>query len=323
VEGTNSIFFIPYDAVPVERRKDVTYARICADHRPEKSDPNRIRITLGGNLVNYPGDVGTRTADLLTVKLLLNSVISTPGAKFMSLDISNFYLMAPMSRYEYVRMNLDDFPKEIIDKYNLRELASKDGGVIAECRRCVYGLPQAGILANKYLEKRLNEYGYYQSDCTNGLWSHKSRPIQFALCVDDFGIKYVNESDVEHLKEALTAINPETGKPMFEITVDESGSRFCGLFMDWDYNERKVHISIPGYVKAALTRFQHERPKKPQNQPYPHNPIQYGATAQYVEQKDESPLLGKDDKRFIQEVTGTFLFYARAVIQQCWWHWDR
>jgi hypothetical protein len=145
------------------------------------------------------------------------------------------------------------------------------------------------------------------------LWSHKSRPIQFALCVDDFGIKYVNDCDVEHLKEALTAINPETGKPMFEITVDEGGARFCGLFMDWDYEERRVHISIPGYVKAALTRFQHARPKKPQNQPYPHNPIQYGSKAQYVEQKDETPLLGKDDKRFIQEVTGTFLFYARAV----------
>ena len=63
VEGTNALFFIPYADVPVKRRKDITYARICADpHRPEKADPNRIRITLGGNLVNYPGEVGTRTA---------------------------------------------------------------------------------------------------------------------------------------------------------------------------------------------------------------------------------------------------------------------
>jgi len=313
VEGTNALFFIPYADVPKDRRKDVTYARICADHRPEKADPNRIRITLGGNLVNYPGDVGTRTADLLTVKLLLNSVISTPGAKFMSLDISNFYLMAPMTRYEYVRMNLSDFPDDIIEEYNLREITSNDGTVIAECRRAVYGLPQAGILANKYLEKRLNEYGYYQSDYTNGLWAHKSRPIQFALCVDDFGVKYVNDEDVEHLKSALTAINPETGKPMFEITVDMEGSRFCGLFMDWDYEKREVHCSIPGYVEAALKRFKHERPSKPQHQPHPHNPVQYGSKAQYVEPEDDSPKLNKEDKRFIQEVTGTFLFYARAV----------
>jgi len=211
--------------------------RICANHRPEKEDPNRIRITLGGNLVNYPGDCGTRTADLLTVKLLLNSVISTPNAKFMSLDISNFYLMAPMTRYEYVRMKLEDFPEDIIEEYNLRAIATKDGTVIAECRRCIYGLPQAGILANRYLEKRLNEYGYYQSNYTNGLWMHKSRPIQFALCVDDFGVKYINDADVEHLRTALTADNPETGKPMFEVTVDSGGKRFCGLTMDWDYRK--------------------------------------------------------------------------------------
>ena len=231
----------------------------------------------------------------------------------MSLDISNFYLMAPMDRYEYVQMSLDDFPEEIIEEYKLREMATKDGVVIAECRKCVYGLPQAGILANRYLEKRLNEYGYYQSNHTNGLWSHKSQPIQFALCVDDFGVKYVNEEDIAHLKQALTATNPETGKPMFEITVDDEGESFCGLHMDWDYEKREVHVSIPGYVETALKRFKHEKPDKPQHQPYPHNPKKYGAKAQYVEPKDDSPLLNKDDKRFIQEVTGTFLFYARAV----------
>jgi hypothetical protein len=122
----------------------------------------------------------------------------------MSLDISNFYLMAPMTRYEYVRMNLSDFPDDIIEEYNLRGEACDIGTVIAECRRAVHGLPQAGILANKYLEKRLNDYGYYQSDFTNGLWMHKTRPIQFALCVDDFGVKYINDDNVEHLKGALT-----------------------------------------------------------------------------------------------------------------------
>jgi hypothetical protein len=100
---------------------------------------------------------------------------------------------------------------------------------------------------------------------------------------------------------------------MFKITVDMEGSRFCGLFMDWDYEKGEVHCSIPGYVKAALKRFKHERPSTPQHQPYPHAPIQYGAKAQYAELLDTSPLLNKDDKRFIQEVTGTFLFYARVV----------
>ncbi len=56
---------------------------------------------MGGNLINYPGDCGTPTANLLTIKLLLNSVISTPSAKFMMLDLKDFYLMTPMKSYKY------------------------------------------------------------------------------------------------------------------------------------------------------------------------------------------------------------------------------
>ena len=74
----------------MERFKDCTYVRIVCNLRPEKKDPHRVRITVGGDRINYPGDCGTPTADLLTVKLLLNSVVSTPGAKCMTLDISNF-----------------------------------------------------------------------------------------------------------------------------------------------------------------------------------------------------------------------------------------
>ena len=51
---------------------------------------------MSRNLVNYPGDCGTPTSDLLTVKLLLNSIISTPNAEFMTLDLKDFYLMMPI-----------------------------------------------------------------------------------------------------------------------------------------------------------------------------------------------------------------------------------
>ncbi len=56
---------------------------------------------MGGNLINYPGNCGISTADLLTVKLFLNSIISMPNAKFMSIDIKDFYLNTPMARYKY------------------------------------------------------------------------------------------------------------------------------------------------------------------------------------------------------------------------------
>ena len=75
-------------------------------------------LTMGGSLVNCPDDCRTPTADLLTIKLLLNSIISTANAKFMTIDIKDFYLMTPMKRYEYFRMKINLFPQDIIEEFN-------------------------------------------------------------------------------------------------------------------------------------------------------------------------------------------------------------
>ena len=199
VEGTDTIEFIGKGDVPAERFQDCTYVRIVCNERPEKADPNRVRITVGGNQINYPGDCGTPTADLLTVKLLLNSVVSTKGAKFMTMDISNFYLMTPLKRKEYVRMKLDNFPDDVIDLYGLKEKATPDSFVYVAVKRGMYGLPQSGILAQEFLEKRLGEHGYHQSRFTPGVWTHEWCPIAFSLVVDDFGVKYVGKEHADHL----------------------------------------------------------------------------------------------------------------------------
>jgi hypothetical protein len=75
------------------------YHDLC-EVRPEKDDPNRTRITLGGNCICYPGDVGTNTALLELLKLLLNSVLSWKGACFSFIDLKNFYLDTLMSNPE-------------------------------------------------------------------------------------------------------------------------------------------------------------------------------------------------------------------------------
>ena len=83
----------------------------------------------------------------------------------MTCDIKNFYLMTPLKRYEYVKLKLSDIPQEVIDKYKLMEKAMPDGHVYVEIRQGMYGLPQAGLLAQELLEKRLNQHGYHQSHC--------------------------------------------------------------------------------------------------------------------------------------------------------------
>jgi hypothetical protein len=67
----------------------------------------------------------------------------------------------------------------------------------------MYGLPQAGILANKRLAKKLGKDGYYQCRHTPGLWRHTTRPITFALVVDDFAVKYVGHEHAQHLLSLL------------------------------------------------------------------------------------------------------------------------
>ncbi len=101
VTMTETIFFISKMDIPHDCRGNVTYGRIVCVYREGKKDKYHTRITMGSNLINYPDNCGTPTADLLTVKLLLNSIIFTPNAKLMSIDIKDFYLCTPMIRYEY------------------------------------------------------------------------------------------------------------------------------------------------------------------------------------------------------------------------------
>mgnify|MGYP003513481215 FL=1 len=131
-------------------------------------------MTVGGNLIDYPGNKSTRTADITTLKLLLNSAISRIKARMMMIDIKNFYLGTPMSRSEYMKVHISKIPPEIIREYQLHELGLIDdaGYVWMRIDKGMYGLPQAGILANQLLAKRLAKHGYYQTPHTNGLWKH-------------------------------------------------------------------------------------------------------------------------------------------------------
>ena len=144
-------------ARPKDRKRNVTYGQFICTIRPKKSEPNRTRFTVGGNRINYPREVATPTAEMLVAKMLFNSVISTKGARFMTMDISNFYLMLPLHRPKFIRMKLSDIPNKVINKYKLRDKATPDGSAYIKAKRGMYGLPQAGLLVNELLKRRLNK----------------------------------------------------------------------------------------------------------------------------------------------------------------------
>ena len=305
IQGTNTIFFIHKHQVPADRWRDVTYAKFVCELKPNKKETHQTRLTIGGDKVHYPGDVGTPTADLTLVKMHVNSVISTRNARYMTIDVKNFYLNMPMVRYKYVQIKLEDIPEEIICKNNLHEKVTKDGYVYVEIQKGMYGLPQAGILAQELLEKQLNEHGYSQNKAIPGLWTHKTRPISFTLVVNDFGVKYAGKEHATHLISIL--------KQHYEISEDWTGSKYIGITFDWDYCKQRVHLSMPGYIAKALQHFGHEWPCRPQNSPHPHVAPIYGAKAQYVEMDIPSAPLDKEGQKFIHAITGTLLYYSRAV----------
>ncbi len=94
------------------------------------------------------------------------------------------------------------FPDDIIVHYNLL-IEVFNGFVYMEICCGMYSLPQAGILANKLLKKRLARHRYFEVPHTPGLWKHISRPTWFNLCVDDFGVKHIGEDNLKHLFASL------------------------------------------------------------------------------------------------------------------------
>lgn len=301
--GTNTIFFIKKDDVPTGRT--TTYANAICDYRPMKEEAWRVRLTVGGDKLDYPGDPGAPAASLTETKLVVNSVISTPGAKFMTADIKDYFLNNPMEYYEYMKIQIKWIPEEIILQYGLREVVDADGYVYVEIRKGMYGLKQAARIAYDRLVKLLGHHGYYPIRHCPGLWKHKMLATVFALCVDDFGIKYLHDNDAHHLINTL--------KLYYTITVDWAGSDYCGLHLQWNYKQHYVDISMPNYIDKVLKRFQHTPPAKAQHAPHDWIRPTYGQKIQYAKDIEDLPPLDSEGIQRVQSIDGTMLYYARAV----------
>jgi hypothetical protein len=110
-----------------------------------------------------------------------------------------------MDRPEYMRLALTIIPQEIINQYNLLEKV-KNGHVYIRFDKGMYGIPQAGRLANDLLVKRLASHGYHLVEHTHGLWRHETRPVTFTLVVYAFGVKFVGKEHADHLFNTLKNI---------------------------------------------------------------------------------------------------------------------
>ena len=160
-EGLDVVTFIPRQEMPQDKK--ATYARYVVDYRPEKDEPWRLRITCGGDKLDYDGNTTTHSASMEVIKLQLNSIVSTPGAKCATGDISNMYLNSDLPEAEYVRFKMNLIPAEIAAAYDLHSKATPDGFVYARVNKAWYGLKQSGKIAPDDLGKHLEKAGYPKS----------------------------------------------------------------------------------------------------------------------------------------------------------------
>jgi hypothetical protein len=127
----------------------------------------------------------------------------------------------------------------------------------------------------------------------------------FTLVVDNFGVKYVNKDNVDHLIASI--------KKDYMLTKDWTGNLYCGIQLDWDYAGQTVDISMPGYIKKKLQEYGHIIPRKIQRCLYSPEPKKIGSEAQASFPQDDTPKLDEKGIKWVQKIVGSILYHARAV----------
>ena len=126
----------------------MTYTGFVCKERPKKTkEQNRTKCIVWGNFIYYSWDMGTQTAEMLLVKIFLNSVILTGGAKFVTINTRNFYLGTPKRKIHILK--LAEMPQEIVDGYKLHDLVTLNGWVYIELSCEMYVLPQSESICTR------------------------------------------------------------------------------------------------------------------------------------------------------------------------------
>ena len=169
----------------------------------------------------------------------------------------------------------------------------------------MYGLKQAAIVAYNHSIYHMDPHVYYPVLFTTVIWEHNIRRTKLCLCVDDFGVKYFTKYDANHLLDSL--------KNHYAISTDWEGCNHLGLKIDWNHSKGYVGILMPEYVKKALDRLQHPKPKIPKYAPHLWTILSYGIRLKMTPDPYNSNTLDKKSNKRMQSILGTMIYYAQLV----------
>ena len=139
----------------ISQGEKAVYTRLVVDLRTNKAVHESLRMCMGGDKMESVMETTTRTADLATCKLHMNGVVSTPGARFAGGDVKYFYLNTPLKRKRNGKVRAKYIPEETIRKHDLEQYIEDNGWLHFEIGKGMYGIPEAGRLANDLLRARL------------------------------------------------------------------------------------------------------------------------------------------------------------------------
>jgi hypothetical protein len=308
--GGNVMHAIHLADQPQDRRSDTTYGNPQVKEKLDSAGNKtaRVRLTAGGDKIHYRGDVTARCAEMEVVKLLIHSVASDRVNKgpchYITMDMKDFYIGADLPRSEYIRIPLKLIPPAVLEEYKLHNfICKRTNTILFEITKCLWGLPQAGLLSQQRLIKHLAKHGYHQDPNVPCLFSNASKSVTFTLVVDDFGVKCTRLEDAEHLQHVL--------EELYEVKVNWSGSKYLGFTITFDDEAQTVSLSMPDYIPKLLQRFSPTLCKGAAT-PGIYTPPSYGKPNQVPKIDRSKPLDAAATKR-LQEIVGAFLFYARAV----------
>jgi hypothetical protein len=182
------------------------------------------------------------------VKLFLNAVASE-NSFFGTLDVKNFYYGAdiPEAHCPSIRIPLQYYPSALLAELGLTDFvrtyrASKPY-VYADVKKCIPALPQSGLLSQLRLISHLESHGYFETN-TPMLFRHVTRPISFTLVAYDFGVKYSDVEDYNHLRRILEI--------QYEVTGSSTGTHYLDFTVDHNRAARTNTLSLPGYIAKLL-----------------------------------------------------------------------
>ena len=295
-----------YKDIPKDRTPSYFNPAMKVKIGPTGEEIRRIRGTFGGDRSDFTGDTAAHTASMSTIKIHLNEVVSDPTAHYMTADAVDYYLWARLDRPEYMSIDVKYIPTDIFERYQLAQYVY-NGRVYVQVDGCLYGLPQAGLLAEKKMKGILLAAGFVECPNAPCLFRHATRKISFTLVVDDFGICWRKKEDAEYLMTTLEA--------HYKMKTDWTGTSYLGYKIEdkGTGDERTLTLSMPKYVPAMLKRFDYSvttnvyQPEKFTPQPY------HSAASQLVPAADDSPLLSEGAKTRVQQIVGSVLYYARAL----------